>query len=161
MGNIEQKYKPTEEDVKRNIDATEAIKKSKKFPLYPVEDRGDYLYKMFWNEVKETGDYLNVFICLSKDVQGNKTIMKALEEAKHSLDFLEDLAKKHEIPKFFHNPKGPAYGAIYYNPETRQEKMPHGEYWLNGKRLMEEDEIKRLIFDSAFAKKAEALIQAE
>lgn len=120
-------------------------------------DNGETFYKEWLGEKRADYD-LVVFINAKKEFLTQ--VLKGKDIDKDFItpeDFVLKLAKEKEIGKYFHNPKGVAYGAMYKYHDGRKE-YKHQEYWINGKRILDEAEIKKIIHDSNFNDKAETII---
>lgn len=125
---------------------------------FKAEDRGETVYKEYLAEKREDFDVI-VFANIKKEflkdkLQGNVSDLDAVELEQFVMDF----AKEKEVGKYFHNPKGIAYGAAYKKHGTGELDVKHAEYWINGRRLLEETEIKKVIHDANFVEKANNLI---
>ena len=123
---------------------------------FPVVQKGEVMYKE-WLSEKRDGYDLIVFASIKNEFLKDKMGNKNLDDVEKLEDFVLDLAKEKEVGKYFHNTKGPAYGAAYKHADGRFE-IKHDEYWMSGKRLLEEQEIKKIIHDSNFSEKADELI---
>lgn len=139
---------------------------------FPAEERGEVVYKEWLSEKREGYD-LVVYVNIKKEYL--TTVLKGenIDNFTSMKDFLMTLAKERELAKYFHNPKGPCYGAVnkYHAPvlEDDQKKgftysadgkyeYKHIEFWTHGKRLLDEKEIKKIIHDNNFNQKAEVII---
>lgn len=131
----------------------------KKTVYSPAVDKGEIIYKE-WLAEKRDGYDLIVFANVKKEFLTDKLkgSVDSLDAVLELEQFVMDLAKEKEVGKYFHNTKGIAYGAAYKKHGTGELEIKHPEYWINGRRLLEESEIKKIIHDSAFNEKADALI---
>lgn len=139
---------------------------------FPAEERGEVVYKE-WLSEKRDGYDLVVFVNVKKEYITSVLKGENFDNYVTMKDFLMTLAKERELAKYYHNPKGPCYGAVnkYENaiPLSEQKKgftysadgkyeYKHVEYWTHGKRLLDEKEIKKIIHDNNFKEKAETII---
>jgi hypothetical protein len=123
---------------------------------YKALDKGETIYKEWLSEKRADYDLI-VYANIKTDFLKEKLKNKAIDDVVELQDFVLDLAKEKEVGKYFHNTKGVAYGAAYKYHDGRME-YKHEEYWINGKRILDEKEIKKIIHDSNFNDKATALI---
>lgn len=125
----------------------------------PAVDKGEIVYKEWLAEKRADYDLI-VFANIKKEFLTDKLkgSVDSLDAVLELEQFVMDLAKEKEVGKYFHNTKGIAYGAAYKNHATGELEIKHPEYWINGRRLLEESEIKKIIHDANFNEKAENLI---
>lgn len=131
-------------------------------PYCAAEDRGETIYKIWLAEDRRAKEGYDLVVYanfrkefLSEKLVGNKTI----DDYDQGKEFVLELAKEKELGTYFHNPRGVAYGAAKRKPNGDLEIL-HGEYWLNGKRIIEESEIKRLIHNK-FSETANSIINSK
>lgn len=131
---------------------------SKKVYLEAV-DKGEIVYKEWLSEKREDYDLI-VFANIKKEFLTDKLkgSLDSIDAVVELEQFVMDLAKEKEVGKYFHNTKGVAYGAAYKKHATGELDIKHAEYWINGRRLLEESEIKKVIHDASFNEKADTLI---
>lgn len=134
------------------------MSKKKEEMYFKAVDKGETIYKEWLSEKRDKDGYdLIVFANFKKDFIKEKLKNKEVDDIINIQDFVLDLAKEKEIGKYFHNTKGVAYGAAYKHNDGKME-YKHEEYWMNGKRILDEKEIKKIIHDSNFNEKAETII---
>jgi len=133
---------------------------SKKVYLEAV-DKGEIVYKEWLSEKREDYDLI-VFANIKKEFLTDKLkgSLDSIDAVVELEQFVMDLAKEKEVGKYFHNTKGVAYGAAYKKHATGELDIKHAEYWINGRRLLEESEIKKVIHDHNFNEKADSLINS-
>jgi len=133
---------------------------SKKVYLEAV-DKGEIVYKEWLSEKREDYDLI-VFANIKKEFLTDKLkgSLDSIDAVVELEQFVMDLAKEKEVGKYFHNTKGVAYGAAYKKHATGELDIKHAEYWINGRRLLEESEIKKVIHDANFNEKADSLINS-
>lgn len=89
---------------------------------------------------------LCLFFCVKDTFFTDKKLDRKLAVTMTAEQFVNYYAKKKEIGKYFHNELGPAYGALYRDLKTNEIiKVPHAEFWQNGKRLLKLSEIKSML----------------
>jgi len=125
----------------------------------PAVDKGEIVYKEWLAEKRADYDLI-VFANIKKEFLTDKLkgSLDSLDAVLELEQFVMDLAKEKEVGKYFHNTKGIAYGAAYKKHDTGELEIKHPEYWINGRRLLEESEIKKIIHDANFNEKADNLI---
>ncbi len=123
---------------------------------FEAQDKGEVVYKEWLSEKREGYD-LVVYATIRKEFITEKLKGQDINDYEALEKFVLELAKEKEVGKYFHNNKGPAYGAMYKHADGKVE-MKHEEFWMNGKRILEENEIKKIIHDSNFSDKANTLI---
>ncbi len=126
---------------------------------FKAVDKGEIVYKEWLAEKREDYDLI-VFANIKKEflTEKLKGSVDSIDSIVELEQFVMDLAKEKEVGKYFHNTKGIAYGAAYKKHATGELEIKHPEYWINGRRLLEESEIKKIIHDANFNEKAETLI---
>lgn len=122
-------------------------------------DKGEIFYKE-WLSEKRDGYDLIVFANIKKEFLQDKMkgTLENIDSVVELEQFVMDLAKEKEVGKYFHNTKGVAYGAAYKKHDTGDLDVKHAEYWINGRRLLDEGEIKKIIHDTNFNEKVDDLI---
>lgn len=132
---------------------------AKKQMYFKSVDKGEIVYKE-WLSEKRDGYDLIVFANVKKEFLSDKLkgSIDDLDSVMELEQFVMDLAKEKEVGKYFHNTKGVAYGAAYKKHADGDMEVKHAEYWINGRRLLEESEIKKVIHDAAYNEKADKLI---
>ena len=132
-------------------------------PVYfTTQDKGEVVYKEWLAEDRkeDQGYDLVIFAHLKKEFLKEKLAgHKSLDDYNDPKEFVLELAKEKEAGKYFHNTKGPAYGAAHRKTDGTLE-IVHPEYWISGKRLTDEAEIKKVIHDSQFSEKANNFINS-
>ena len=131
-----------------------------------TQDLGEIIKMEVVHEARPTADDkstlngydVTLFFHIKKEFLSEKIPGKKLEDFNGLEDIILILAKEKEMGSYFHNTKGSAYGAFYREHGTGKVEMKHEEYWIDGKRVVEEDKIKKLVFDSNFNDKADKLI---
>ena len=126
---------------------------------FKAVDKGEIVYKEWLAEKREDYDLI-VFANIKKEflTEKLKGSVDSIDSIVELEQFVMDLAKEKEVGKYFHNTKGIAYGAAYKKHATGELEIKHPEYWINGRRLLEESEIKKIIHDANYNEKADKLI---
>lgn len=64
------------------------------------------------------------------------------------------LLSEYKLGTYFHNETGPSWQIV----DTKNNKVVHEEFWLNGNRVTDEEQIKKMKHDQQFSKAVDSLI---